>query len=444
MSDLTIRDMQADNVAMFFQTLAAGNSSTATVSGLKIEDVEVHGFSKGVIRINYDSHDIVIDRVHGDSEHQDGDNFAMGVQLFDTAHDVLITNSIMENIRDTTNSYWNGDGFATEGKVYNVTIADSISRGNTDGGFDLKSTNTLLIRTVAEGNARNYRIWGETTLQDVVGLNPEKRGGVGSQVQVEVTKSGHATVIDSTFIDAGYATAVYKVDGFISIEDTFVVHGEGRSMIHRDSTNKSFDYGTDIVTVATSPSVLATPDFTFALPEAPDTVVVSAPLVHVAPLAAMVVFADAPVSPPAAAMAEFVTAPAAVAVAAGETVEATSGAESFQIAPDGLKHIRFFAVNDVAVLERELADSDHDGLVEAGSSGSFVQGDNAAFFIEGVTVLRHLGQDGDHHVYGLGDGALTVSLPGFDDVPATAAASAAYSQDSVQADLAIFTQAGLV
>lgn len=55
--------------------------------------------------------------------------------------------------------YTNGDGISTEAGYNNVTIQNVTSSGNADGGFDLKSTNTMLDGTVASGNGRNYRLW---------------------------------------------------------------------------------------------------------------------------------------------------------------------------------------------------------------------------------------------------------------------------------------------
>lgn len=41
-----------------------------------------------------------------------------------------------------------------------ITYRGTTSRNNSDGGYDLKSRGTVLDRTVALGNGRNYRFWG--------------------------------------------------------------------------------------------------------------------------------------------------------------------------------------------------------------------------------------------------------------------------------------------
>src|SRR3546814_10198688 len=82
----------------------------------------------------------------------------------------------MENVQSIAGAYFNGDGFASERGVYDVRFIDTVARGNTDGGYDLKSSGTVVVRALSEENGRNYRLWGEATLIDSVGLNPVLRG----------------------------------------------------------------------------------------------------------------------------------------------------------------------------------------------------------------------------------------------------------------------------
>jgi hypothetical protein len=57
--------------------------------------------------------------------------------------------------------YWNGDGFASEGKSSNLTFIRCIAWGNTDGGWDLKSNDVKLVDCVGIQNKRNFRFWGK-------------------------------------------------------------------------------------------------------------------------------------------------------------------------------------------------------------------------------------------------------------------------------------------
>ena len=66
-SNLTICDVDASNVARFLENYASGTATSATVSGLTVENVNVTGYSRSVIRLQYDTHDVQIDNVVGDS-----------------------------------------------------------------------------------------------------------------------------------------------------------------------------------------------------------------------------------------------------------------------------------------------------------------------------------------------------------------------------------------
>jgi len=213
-SNLTIENMSASNVKRFFEDYANGSNTSATISGLTIQDVSVVGFSKSVIRLQYDSHDVLIENVFGDSLHEDGDGIAEGVAIEGTVHDVMIRHATMQNAVSTSDTYWNGDGFTTERGTYNITFEDTLARGNADGGYDLKSTNTILTRAVAEGNGRNFRIWGSATLNDCIGIDPHFQGGTeGTQDQIQIMKGSKVTVNGGEFIDSGSSTYVVLNDG---------------------------------------------------------------------------------------------------------------------------------------------------------------------------------------------------------------------------------------
>lgn len=201
-ADISIAHMQADNVQRFFEDYASTASKSATISGLRIEDVDISGFSKGAIRLQYDTHDVVIKDVHADSERQDGDNFAIGIHFGGTVHDVVVKETSMSNATDTLHTYWNGDGFAAEKNVYNLRFEDTYASGNTDSGYDLKSQSTVLIRAVAEDNNRNFRVWGDgVTIIDSQSIDPNHRGGTGGQAHVHLAPKSNLTIINSTLID---------------------------------------------------------------------------------------------------------------------------------------------------------------------------------------------------------------------------------------------------
>ena len=252
-ADLTVQDMVAENVQRFLENNAFGIGG-ASIDGLVVRNVEVHGFSRGAIRLRYDSHNILIENVFGDSQRQDGDNFAMGVHLDDTAHAVVLRHVSMLNAHDSVNSYWNGDGFATEGGVYDVLFEDTYAAGNTDGGYDLKSSDTRLVRALAEDNKRNFRFWSDSiTVEDSTSLDPHLRGGIGLQSHVWVAEGAHASIFNSTLSDQDSRTLVLDVsDGFgasLSLVGTTIEQGTG-STFARFTVGSSLDidgvhYGAD-------------------------------------------------------------------------------------------------------------------------------------------------------------------------------------------------------
>jgi Ca2+-binding RTX toxin-like protein len=147
----------------------------------------------------------VIDNVVGDSQHQDGGLYISGIALDGTAHDVLISHTTMMNAygNGAAGEYWNGDGFSTERNVYNVRFEDTIATGNTDAGYDLKSSDTTLVRAISDGNNRNYRFWSQSiTLEDSVSISPVLRGGNSDTAHVWLAENANVSVDGLTVSDA--------------------------------------------------------------------------------------------------------------------------------------------------------------------------------------------------------------------------------------------------
>ena len=129
------------------------------------------------------------------SGRQDGDNFATGVELNDTAHDVTMTRVSAMNCHDThwndPNGFWNADGFASEMGNYNITRIDCTSSGHTDAGFDDKGQKVTHLNCTASGNKVNYKFWGCSHLNEGCrALAPHKRGGTTAQIQYWLAGTG--------------------------------------------------------------------------------------------------------------------------------------------------------------------------------------------------------------------------------------------------------------
>jgi hypothetical protein len=252
--DITIQHVDAYNVQRFIVDSASGTNTSASVTGLTVRDVEVHGFSKGVVHLQYNSSNILIEDVYGDSEKQSHDNFAMGVHLDGTVHDVVIRRTTMGNAYNSTSDYWNGDGFATERGVYNVRFESTRAFNNTDAGYDLKSSNTYLFDAYSANNKRNYRFWSDSiTLENSIGDDPDKQGGSGSEAQVWLADGAKATIINSQFTHTDNGATVFS----LSLGAILSLFGQ----ISYDGAYSSLQSGAKITTLqsAPEPTALTTP-----------------------------------------------------------------------------------------------------------------------------------------------------------------------------------------
>ncbi|WP_283206757.1 beta strand repeat-containing protein, partial [Methylobacterium iners] len=223
--NLSVEHMDATNVQRFFENYITGSNATATISGLTIRDIDVDGYSRGVIRLGYDTNNVVVEDVHGDSQRQDevGPTFAIGMHVEGTAHDIIIRNSSMRNAEDRlSGSFWNGDGFATEGGSYNIRFENTIASGNVDAGYDIKSSSTVMVNAVADDNGRNFRVWAkDLVLDDITSLDPNLRGGNSSENHVWFGRGAGAIVTDAVLTGGPTetTTAISLIEG--SAKGTF-------------------------------------------------------------------------------------------------------------------------------------------------------------------------------------------------------------------------------
>jgi hypothetical protein len=223
-TDLTVRQSTAVNVRRLIEDYAIEPNNTATVTGLTVTNVIVNGYSRGVARLQYDSHRILFDDVHGDSQGQDGDTFPIGLHLDGTVHDVDIRDTSMAHSVSTEGRYWNGDGFATEALTYDIRFTRTSAFGHTDAGYDLKSRSTVLKDATAYDSKRNFRFWGEATVDGCRATNPVMRGGSGSQAQIYATSNAVVTVRGCTISDNDPNTIVFDLEGNakMTVTDTVV------------------------------------------------------------------------------------------------------------------------------------------------------------------------------------------------------------------------------
>ncbi len=210
--DVRLENIVADNVHRLLEVFVSGDGE-APVKDFRLKDVSVRGYARAVARIQYDSSDVVFEDVFGDSEAQQYASFSTGITLDGPAHDIVFRRAVMLNNRQIdVEGYWNADGFSSERDNHAILYEDTFAAGNTDGGYDLKSTDTKMVRAVAVDNKRNFRLWGQISLEACEGRDPFKRGGSGTQAQVHVNPQAQVEVNDSRMIDDSPNTIVYDAD----------------------------------------------------------------------------------------------------------------------------------------------------------------------------------------------------------------------------------------
>lgn len=232
MSGRRARNIVIENVA--FTNIRDGiyTDEGSAVSNVTIRNFSGRGFSKKAIRFHGRCSNWSIENCELDSGQQYGDNFAVGIECHDSANGLRIVGGYTANCLDQhgdDDKYWNGDGVASERGNSNILIQNHRSRGNSDGGYDLKSEGTRLINCISEDNKRNFRIWGGTgrnpvELQGCASLAPRDRGGIGSSHHMwlrgaEGSEHWAASVVWSNGVLAGGSTdiAIYAEGGNVAV-----------------------------------------------------------------------------------------------------------------------------------------------------------------------------------------------------------------------------------
>jgi hypothetical protein len=390
-----LQNIDANNVSRFFEDYASSENKTASITGLVIKDVDVTGFSKGAIRLQDNTSKVLIEDVRGNSQRQESiDGFAIGVHLEGTVHDVLINRTTMENATHNPGAghYWNGDGFATENSTYSITIQDSVSRGNTDAGFDIKSINASLIRTIAEGNSRNYRIWGTTNLVDPQGLNPTYRGGINSQEQIWTGASANVTVTGGTFSDSGTKTTIIENNGHLTFSGTKFSYASGRAVI--GTVPEGFISSSISSLSATGLNSLGEKYSDGALVmKMPGGIISAAPNAMAAPLTSNGNHDSA----------GDLLGSSFSSTSSNEVFKGTSLGDTFKFdnlnKKNGSDKILSFGSDDALVLSAALYDSNKDGIIVPSASGLKLGGGTGSVIIDGIKSLRALGKTPEGYIY---------------------------------------------
>ena len=206
LDDLTVKRVAASNVGRFIENLASGDATSASVNWLKVEDVTIAGYSRNAIHLKYNSRNVTLHNVVGDSQMQNGGLIVSGVALDGTVHDVVMDHVTMRNNygRGAAGDYWNGDGFVAERGTYNLTFRDTVATGNTDAGYDIKGNNVTMLRASASDNNKNFRLWGaeSVTMTDSVSANPHYFGGTGKPSHFHAASGANVTLDNFSYSDS--------------------------------------------------------------------------------------------------------------------------------------------------------------------------------------------------------------------------------------------------
>ena len=180
--NVQIADVNVTGGYRVIENSAAPGLAEAGCVGLRVRGARATGLVRGFARIRYDSHDGVIEDVSASGMLTTGStDLPVGIAFDGTAHDFRIERCVMRGFRwkRGDRKYWNGDGFSAERGNARLLFRQCAAWDNSDGGFDLKSTGTVLDDCVSGRNARNFRLWSSIRATRLVSLEPAKIGGIG-------------------------------------------------------------------------------------------------------------------------------------------------------------------------------------------------------------------------------------------------------------------------
>ena len=180
--DVQISDIRVAGGYRVIENTAAPDLVAAGIAGLHVRSARASDLERSFARIRYDSHHGVIEDVSASGMLTTGStDLPVGIGFADTAHDFRIERCFMRHFqwKRRDNQYWNGDGFSTERGNARFLFRQCAAWDNSDGGFDLKSTETLLDDCTSGRNARNFRLWSSMRATRLISIAPIKIGGVG-------------------------------------------------------------------------------------------------------------------------------------------------------------------------------------------------------------------------------------------------------------------------
>lgn len=149
--------------------------SGAIIRNLAVKDFEAVELQREGIRLRGDVNQVAISNfnIRMRAQQQVSPELPVGIALYEGSN-ITISDGYIGGFQMVTvpGTYTNGDGIATERPVNSLLIERVTSNDNSDAGFDLKSSNTVLNDTHAERNKRNYRLWATVTAGTIYSGTP--------------------------------------------------------------------------------------------------------------------------------------------------------------------------------------------------------------------------------------------------------------------------------
>lgn len=180
--DVEIANIGVEGGYRVIENTAAPELVGAGCVGLRVQGAKATDLQRSFARIRYDSHDGVIEDVSASGMLATGaTDLPVGIAFDGTAHDFRVERCFMRGFQwqREPGQYWNGDGFSTERGNSRFLFRQCAAWDNSDGGFDLKSTETMLDDCISGRNARNFRLWTSMRATRLISLDPVKIGGIG-------------------------------------------------------------------------------------------------------------------------------------------------------------------------------------------------------------------------------------------------------------------------
>ncbi|UVO49042.1 hypothetical protein M0208_00325 [Sphingomonas sp. SUN019] len=181
---VVIEDVRIDGAYRVIENNGV-DRATAGCVGLRVSNVTATKLRRGFARIRYDSTGGVLTDITASGVMTTGaHDLPCGIALADEASDFRFERCTMRGFRwhRKPRQYWNGDGFSAERGNRRLLFRKCGAWDNSDGGFDLKSSESVLDDCIAGGNARNYRLWANIRATRLTSVEPLKIGGIGDTV----------------------------------------------------------------------------------------------------------------------------------------------------------------------------------------------------------------------------------------------------------------------